>query len=96
MPYVKQKITALIDIDPAKAEGQIIAAFYDAKASRMEAAKLLGVTRGTLASWIDKLAMWSALERLEEQAKDEGWHHGRLGGAPRKKRCKTKKGTKAK
>lgn len=79
----RQQLTALLIIDPGRVRAEILRAFKRARAHREEAARLLGCGRVTFIRWVERLGMEKELARLEEQAKAEGWHHGRVGGWPR-------------
>ncbi len=81
MAYVRHRLAALIEVDPAKAREEIANAFINARASRADAASLLSCRRSTFMQWVAKLKMGDELDEIERKAKTLGWHHGRLGGA---------------
>jgi hypothetical protein len=83
MPYRKPHLTPFVTTDPEKVRRLIRAAMKDAKCKRSDAARILDASAATLANWIDILDMEDELQRLEIQAKKEGWHHGDVGGRPK-------------
>lgn len=85
---------ARIQIEPENAKEDLLAAFIKAKASRVDASRILGCDQETFVRWAAMLGIKGDLEVVEKRAKEEGWHHGknRLGGRPRKKR-KARKGS---
>lgn len=85
MGYRITRIRALVVVDPEAARKELLAAFQEAKASRRDAAKLLGCDEDTFARWADMLGARAELDVIEERAKEQGWHHGRnrMGGRPK-------------
>lgn len=81
MAYVRHRLAALIEVDPVAAKREIAKAFVNARASRADAASLLSCRRSTFMQWVAKLGMGPELDAIETEAKQKGWHHGRLGGA---------------
>lgn len=81
MPYVNHKIRALIEVDPAKAKAMILEAFEKAKCHYARAAKILGCETHSVTRWADQLGIREKLQKLEDRAEKEGWHHGSKGGA---------------
>ncbi len=69
-------------LDPAAARARVLAAYKAAKMHVATVAKVLGVDPATLRRLVERLGMRPALERLGEQARRQGWHHGRAGGYP--------------
>lgn len=85
MPYQRQKLLALITIDPKAAKKEILDAFREAKANRIDTAKALGCHHHTLTRWCEELGIREELDKLEKKALKEGWHHGKnRQGRPRK------------
>lgn len=79
--YVRHKMLSLIDVDPAAAKKQILAAYRKAKCHTADAAKELGCNAHTFLRWVRTLGIDEELAALSRRATREGWHHGRLGGA---------------
>ena len=84
---------ALIRLEPTRerareASDAILAALRDNAMHKGETAKALGCAHGTLLGWIALLGLADKIARLEERSIAEGWHHGRLGGRPRKPKAK--------
>lgn len=71
---------ALVSRDPDEARKTILRAYRSQGACLRDAAEELGITERTLHRWVQELKMRSELETLRNQALDEGWHHGRVGG----------------
>lgn len=78
--FVRHKIRALIDVDPAAARKVILDAYVKARCHIGDAAELLGCRRHAFTRWAVVLGMEDSLLEVAERAKREGWHHGRVGG----------------
>ncbi len=81
MAYRRHPMAALIVLAPEAAQKRIREMFIEGRACRESAALLLGCKRATFLAWVRKLGMESELLQIEQIAKRDGWHHGRLGGA---------------
>ena len=71
MSTVTKRIGALIVIAPDQARAEILAAIDAAKGNRTHAAATLGVPVMTLRKWIDRLALWPAIDEL---CQAKGYH----------------------
>jgi hypothetical protein len=71
--------------DPEAARKRITEAFRKAKAHREDAASLLSIDPTTVRRMCIRLGLRPVLDKLEEQARREGWHHGKRGGWPKGK-----------
>lgn len=82
MAYRKHPLAALIEVNRTEAVAQILAAYKEAGACQLDAARVLGVSESTLIRWVTQLALGAKLAKVKAQAKREGWHHdkGRQGG----------------
>jgi hypothetical protein len=76
------RIGALVICDPDRARREIIRAFRDSGANRQDTAAALGVGRNALTKYVATLGITEELNELEDTAKRNGWHHGRVGGRP--------------
>lgn len=81
--HPNHEISALIRVAPKEAEKKVLAALRARKMHKGDASKLLGCAHSTLIDWIRLLGLAPKIEKLDAQAKKEGWHHGRNGGRPR-------------
>lgn len=82
MAFTQLDMTALIVISPDKARAEIEKAYRKAKASVVDAAKIIGCSDRTLRRWIEKLDIRGRLDQIEAEAWEKGWHHNNLGGRP--------------
>lgn len=76
--------TALVVAKPPEAAREIKAAYVRAKCCQNTTAAELGASLNTFRRWVEQLGLGEALAALEAKALEEGWHHGRVGGRPRK------------
>lgn len=76
MPFVRHKMTALIQVAPDAARKEILRAFVEARCHQGEASRILGCEQHTFINWVNRLGMRADLEVVTEAAKKEGWHHG--------------------
>jgi hypothetical protein len=68
--------------DEEGARNEMVTAFRTSGMHRAEVARMLGASGlSTLDRWVTKLGLKDALKELDEEAKRDGWHHGRKGGA---------------
>ncbi len=77
------EIPALIRVSPGKARETILDVLRRAGMHQGDAAREFGCAHTTLRRWISKLALEGEIEEMEARAREEGWHHGRLGGRPK-------------
>jgi DNA-binding XRE family transcriptional regulator len=80
--YRKLELSTLVAANAREARARIVEAYMDAGCSRQDAAHALGVSKRTLARFVDSLELTAKLATLEAKALRDGWHHGRLGGRP--------------
>lgn len=81
MPFRHHDLRALIVVDPEAAKRLLKQAFVDAGASRKAAASLLGCSRATYLAWAKQLELREWMQAVSKLARQNGWHHGQLGGA---------------
>ena len=98
MPYVAHNMTAMIQLQPEHARAAMVEAFKDARCNRTAAAAAFGCSVGTFINWTNKLGLRGQFSAIEDQAKREGWHHGRnrlSPGNPAWRKTKKRRGVKA-
>jgi transposase-like protein len=74
----------LVALRPQEASAKICEAYRSAGASISDAATALGVHRESLWKYVRRLGIEGSLREIAEEARAGGWHHGRVGGRPRK------------
>jgi len=85
--------TALVRSNPAEAKEKLIADYKAAHCCLTDVALKHGVQLRTVGAWVKELGIGVELLLLEDQAKKEGWHHGRRGGRPPKTAKRAKRST---
>ncbi len=75
------RMRSLIEVSPDVAKKEILKAFKQAKCHYQETGDLLGCNQHTVTRWARMLGIKEELDAMEERAKEEGWFHGRHGGA---------------
>lgn len=75
------RMRSLIEVSPEEARKVLIKAFAEARCHGGDTATALGCKYPTLTRWVTLLGMKDVMRDLEQKAKQEGWHHGRKGGA---------------
>ena len=96
MAYVKQAFAARIATDPGGAAAEVLAAYEHFCCSKQAVAASLGCAPNTFSRWLNELDAFGTrvrqkMQKLEERALAEGWHHGNRGGAPKGNRNQGRK-----
>ena len=77
--------SSLIVADPTAARVKLLAAYRQHRCLLAGVAREWGTTASQMSAWVGQLRVKDVLQAIADEARRDGWHHGRdsLGGRPK-------------